>query len=40
MTDPCVQATVQIDAGPVMVYRIITDPLTPASPAEQRTQTG
>ncbi|OMC28750.1 SRPBCC family protein [Mycobacterium colombiense] len=35
MTDPCVQATVQIDARPDVVYRLITDLPTLAELAEE-----
>lgn len=35
MTDPCVTATVQIDARPDVVYRLITDLPTLASLAEE-----
>lgn len=35
MTDPCVQATVQIDAQPDVVYRLITDLPTLAELAEE-----
>ncbi len=35
MTDPCVTATVQIDASPDAVYRLITDLPTLASLAEE-----
>ncbi|HSS26169.1 MAG TPA: SRPBCC family protein, partial [Mycobacterium sp.] len=35
MTDPCVTATVQIDARPDVVYELITDLPTLASLAEE-----
>lgn len=37
MTDPCVTATVRIDARPEVVYRLITDLSTLASLAEEAT---
>jgi hypothetical protein len=39
MSDPCVSATVQIDARPDVVYGLVTDLPTLASPAEEAVAT-